>query len=175
MGLPRRMLADGEHIELVVRTHVKTLAPAALLLIILGAATGVALGAVPADYRPAATYGVLGLAVVLMLWWCLIPYLRWRATIYVLTNRRLITRSGLVSKTGKDLPLAWITDVTHRRSLSDRILGCGTLYLQPVAQGDLIVLVDVPDVEAVHRRIGEQLFAVHHRGDPDRNRMVRDS
>lgn len=168
MGLPRRMLAEGEYVELQVRTHVKTLAPAALLSIILGGATGVALGAIPPDARPVGIYLSLVIAAVLALWWCLIPYLRWRAATYTLTNRRVIARSGLLSKTGKDLPLMWVTDVTYRRSLSDRVLGCGTLYLQPVAEQDSVVLPDVPDVDAVRRRISEQLFAVHGNARPNR-------
>lgn len=170
MRLPRRLLADGEFVEMQVRTHAKALTPAALLLIILGAAVGLGMGVIPADFQPVGSYLVIIVAVLLMLWWCLVPFLRWRSTTYTVTNRRVISRRGIVNKTGKGLPLVWVADVSYRRTLSDRMFGCGSLYLQPVGGGDLIVLPDVPDVESVHRRISDLLFdeLQANRNRPDR-------
>jgi uncharacterized membrane protein YdbT with pleckstrin-like domain len=84
--------------------------------------------------------------------------LRWRTTTYTVTNRRLITRSGILNKIGKDLPLNRINEVSHERSLMDRILGCGSLIVQTAAEDGTVVLKDVPDVEHVNLQITQLLF-----------------
>ena len=45
-----------------------------------------------------------------------IPFLRWRTSTYTVTNRRIITRKGILNKTGHDLPLRSINNVTYERS-----------------------------------------------------------
>src|SRR4051794_11633456 len=162
MGLPRRLLGEGEHVEIQVRTHAKALVLPALALIVLGAGVGVGAAAVPAKASPTGQYVVIILGLVLAIWWCLVPFLRWRSTTYTITNRRLIVRTGILNKTGKDLPLIRINDVSYQRSLSDRILGCGTLNIQTAADNGTITLHDVPDVERVHVIMSELLFGEVH-------------
>lgn len=55
---------------------------------------------------------------MLATWWSIIPYLRWRTTTITLTNFRLITRTGILNKTGANVPLARVNDVRFERSLS---------------------------------------------------------
>jgi uncharacterized membrane protein YdbT with pleckstrin-like domain len=74
----------------------------------------------------------------------------------------LITRTGIFTKTGKDLPLIRINDVSYERSLSDRIFGCGTLKIQTAGEDSTIKLDDVPDVERVHVIMSELLFGEVH-------------
>jgi membrane protein YdbS with pleckstrin-like domain len=87
-----------------------------------------------------------------------LPFLRWRTRTYTLTTRRLVTRSGILSKRSHDLPLSRVNDVSSERGLTDRVLGCGTLVVQTAAEGGSIVLVDVPDVEHVHATVTELLL-----------------
>ena len=51
-----------------------------------------------------------------------------------------------------------INDVSYQRSLLDRMLGCGTLYIQTAAEGGTIKLDDVPNVERLHVEMTELLF-----------------
>ena len=162
MGLPRRLLGEGERVEIQVRTHAKAMVLPAIALIVLGAGVGVGLAAIPASITPIGQYVIGGLGLVLAIWWCLLPFLRWRTTTFTLTNRRLITRSGILSKTGKDLPLIRVNDVSYQRSLSDRIFGCGTLNIQTASEDGVIVLPDIPDVEQVHQIMSELLFEEIH-------------
>jgi uncharacterized membrane protein YdbT with pleckstrin-like domain len=167
MALPRKLLGDGEHVELQLRTHIKALFLPAFLLIVLGAAVGAGVALIPAAYAPLGPLVVVVIGVVLAIWWCLVPFLRWATTTYTVTDRRLITRTGILTKTGRDLPLARVNDVSYERSLSDRILGCGTLVIQTAAEQGEIVLDDVPDVEHVHVIMSELLFSggVHEHQD----------
>jgi uncharacterized membrane protein YdbT with pleckstrin-like domain len=160
------MLGADEHVIIHTRTHAKALILPALALILIGAAVGFGAALMPAQARPAGTLAVVGVGLVLVLWWVLLPYLRWWNRTYTITNRRLITRSGILNKTGVDLPLNRILEVASDRSLMDRILGCGTLNVSTAAEDGMVVLVDVPDAEHVHTQISELLFGADPRGGP---------
>lgn len=158
MGVPRKLLGSGESEVLHLRTHPKVLIGPAALLLLLGAAFGVGVGAMPGDAQPWGTYAVVLLTALATLTGCVVPFLRWRTSTYTITDRRIIARSGIVSRDGHDLPLLRIVNVSYHRSLMDRLFGCGTLIIQ-TAGGEPVTLPDVPDVERVHRIIGELLFA----------------
>jgi uncharacterized membrane protein YdbT with pleckstrin-like domain len=80
------------------------------------------------------------------------------------TNRRLITRRGIITRHGHDLPLRRINDVAYERQLVDRLLGCGTLVISAASEQGQIRLPDVPNVEQMHLRITELLHESHQAG-----------
>ena len=59
-----------------------------------------------------------------------LPYLRWRTTHYVVTTHRLLWRSGVLSRTGRDIGLSRITDVSYRQTLWQRVIRSGTVTLE---------------------------------------------
>lgn len=150
VGLSPKLLGADEHEVVHTRTHAKALLLPATALVLIGAGAGAGAALIPQDVRPVGQLAIVGLAVVLAIWWVVTPFLRWRTTTYTLTNRRLITRSGIVNKTGTDVPLNRVHEVSSDRSLLDRVLGCGTLNVQTAAESGPLVLHDVPDVEHVH-------------------------
>ncbi|MFW6598679.1 PH domain-containing protein [Propionibacteriaceae bacterium Y2011] len=158
MGLPDRLLGDGEYVALHLRTHPKRLIGPALLLILLGGLVGVALALLPPATQPIGWIVVVVVAVVLVVWLVIVPFLRWLTTTFSVTNRRIITRRGIVNQIGHDLPLVRINDVSYERGLVDRVLGCGTLNIRTASDQGPVVLPDVPDVERVHVEITELLF-----------------
>lgn len=166
MGLSAKLLGADERVLMHMRTHGKALFWPALGLIACGAILGAGAALVPYDFRPAGQLAVAVVAGVLATWWSVIPFLRWRTTTYTVTNHRLIARSGIVNKTGTNLPLARVNDVTFERSLSDRMLGCGTLRVQTAAEAGPVVLHDVPDVEDVHVTISELIRGPQVRSRP---------
>ncbi|MCW2811000.1 MAG: hypothetical protein JWP61_1458 [Friedmanniella sp.] len=161
VGLSPKLLGADEHEIVHTRTHAKALILPAAALVAVGAAVGAGAALVPRDYRPVGQLAILALGAVLVVWWVLVPFLRWRTTTYTVTDRRLITRRGVLAKTSLELPLNRINDVASERSLLDRMLGCGTLNVSTAAEGGTISLRDVPDVEHVHAEMTELLF-----GDP---------
>lgn len=150
-----KLLGTQEHVLMHMRTHGKALFWPAIGLIFCGALLGAGAALIPHDYRPVGQFAVAIVVGVLATWWSIIPYLRWRTTTITLTNFRLITRTGILNKTGANVPLARVNDVRFERSLSDRMLGCGTLRVQSAADVRPVVLNDVPDVEDVHLTISE--------------------
>jgi uncharacterized membrane protein YdbT with pleckstrin-like domain len=99
-------------------------------------------------------------ALLVLARWSLWPFLRWLTTSYVVTDRRLITRRGIIARQGRDMPLSRINDVTFNHSgLLERMLGCGTLVVESAGERGQLVLADVPRVEEVQRdvyRLAEQ-------------------
>jgi uncharacterized membrane protein YdbT with pleckstrin-like domain len=91
--------------------------------------------------------------VVILLWWTLRPLLFWLSTRYVVTNRRVLMRSGVLSRHGRDIPLTRVNDVSFQRSLVERMFGSGTLTIESAGERGQIALKDVPEVEAVQRDI----------------------
>ena len=156
--LPAKVLSADEHVVIHTRTHVKAMILPTLAFVLIAAAVGAGAALIPREARPIGQLAIAALGVVLVIWLVLLPFLRWQTTTYTITNRRLITRSGIVNKIGKDLPLNRINEVSYERSLLDRILGCGSLNVQTAAEDGTIVLRDVPDVEHLSREITQLLF-----------------
>ena len=158
MGLPPKLLGADEYEVIHTRTHAKALVGPALVLIMLGAAVGAGVALVPTEFRPIGQVAVAVLGTLPLIWWVVLPFLRWRTTTYTVTNRRLITRRGVLNKVSLDVPLNRIHEVSQERSLTDRMFGCGTLQIQTAAEDGLVVLADVPEVEHVHAEMTGLLF-----------------
>jgi membrane protein YdbS with pleckstrin-like domain len=165
MGISKKLLSDDEHVVLSVRSHAKALVgPVAVLVLVMAALITAAM------VRPANTIVSLALAVVAVLVvivWVIIPFLRWMTSTYTVTNRRLITRHGILTRTGRDIPLFRINDVAYEKGLLDRLLGCGTLIISDATERAGVVLPDIPNVERVHLQISDLLFAKDDGRDED--------
>ncbi len=157
MGLSAKLLGTGEQELLHLRTHGKTMIGPALLLCLIAVFAGVALAVMPISWQPWAGWAVLLVSLAFAIPGCLLPLLRWRTTTYTITTHRLITRRGILTKTGHDLPLNRISNVAYDQGLIDRMLGCGTLILTTSAEAP-VTLNDIPRVEAVGVRISNLLF-----------------
>src|ERR1019366_2900753 len=96
-----------------------------------------------------------------------IPFLRWMTSTYTVTNRRLITRHGIVTRTGRDIPLFRINDVAYEMGLLDRLLGCGTLIVSDATERGGVVLPDIPHVQQVQLLISNLLFTNDDGNDED--------
>ena len=159
MGLPAKLLGNGEHELLHLRSHGKTLIGPTLWLLLISALAGVLLALFPMSWRPWSAWFMVAAAVGFAIPVYLLPLLRWRTTTYTLTNHRLITRSGILNKVGHDVPVARITNVAYERSLTDRLFGCGSLVFTTSAEAP-VVLHDIPRVEQVGVAISNLLFGV---------------
>jgi uncharacterized membrane protein YdbT with pleckstrin-like domain len=160
-GIPRRLLGDGENVAMAMRPHIKELlVPALVLLVVSPAATYLAAVMPEGDAQGWLRLAVAVVAVLVLLRWSVWPFLKWLTTSYVVTDRRLITRVGVIARSGRDMPLSRINDVTFEHTnLLERMLGCGTLVVESAGERGQLVLRDVPRVEEVQRdvyRLAEQ-------------------
>jgi membrane protein YdbS with pleckstrin-like domain len=176
MGISKKLLFEGEYVVLSVRGHGKALIWPVAVFVLVMAGVITALMLKPNDAIVAS--GVAVVAVPLLIALSLIPFMRWMTSTYTVTNRRLITRQGILTRSGRDIPLFRINDVAYEKGLLDRLLGCGTLIISDATEKAGVVLPDIPHVEQVQLQISELLFAnddgndddgSHVPGEPPRN------
>jgi uncharacterized membrane protein YdbT with pleckstrin-like domain len=161
MAYPESVLADNEKLLLHRHPHWKTLVGALLVGIIvtvLASAAGVALGAATLT-GPWATILLIVVViawVVAMVWWVLAPIVRWATNHFVITDQRVMFRTGVFKRTGIDIPILRINTVRFEHGFIDRILGTGTLIVES-ASDDPLQFRDIPQVEKVHSMLYSQL------------------
>ncbi|HIZ99590.1 MAG TPA: PH domain-containing protein [Candidatus Janibacter merdipullorum] len=167
MALKEKHLADGEEIQMDLRSHWKALVLPLLLLVVLIAIVGATAALTQdTDWGTWAVAVVAVIAVVLAVIGTLIPVWRWNSSRYVFTNRRVSYRHGLLTKKGRDIPLYRINDVAIEKGPIDRVLGCGTLVISDATDKAGMELTDVPDVETVQVTLQNLLFQ-HDDGSDD--------
>ncbi|MGH3471125.1 MAG: PH domain-containing protein, partial [Nocardioidaceae bacterium] len=147
MAIMPKQLMEGEHVIVSTRTHWKALVAPAIVLIVVCAVGGFVIGLLPDTGHTPLLVIVLIVWVALLIWFSLRPFLRWLSASFTVTNRRLINRSGVITRRGQDIPLQRINDVRYERGILDRILGCGTLIVSDASEQGRSVLNDVPHVE----------------------------
>lgn len=155
MAYPDELLSEQEHVVVHSHPHFKMLIfPALALLVTLGAGTWLALIAKDAGspWNPAGLIAIGVVALVLVVWLFLVPFVRWRTTHFIVTTDRLIAREGVLKRTGIDIPLSRINSVQFEHGLLDRVFGCGTLIIES-ASDEPLRFEDIPHVERVHTRI----------------------
>ena len=150
MAISPKLLNEGENVVVSSRTHPKALLlPLFALVIFL--ALGVAIQ-VLIDQHVVTIVGwvVAGLGILRYTVW---PFLDWLTSSYTFTDRRLITRTGVITRRGHDIPLSRISAVEIELHLIDRLLGCGTLVISDASTHGRVVLPDIPHAEDTKRRV----------------------
>ena len=174
MAYPDRLLADDEEVVLNLHPHWKVLVTRVLALLVICALTGFALAVIPdGDYQDLGRIGSLVIAALLLLFFVVIPFLRWRTTRFIITTHRVLIRSGILARQGRDIPLTRINDVHFDHSVIDRVLRCGSLVIESAGERGQVTLNDVPRVENVQRtlyRLVESDDARRRRGEHDADR-----
>jgi uncharacterized membrane protein YdbT with pleckstrin-like domain len=77
-------------------------------------------------------------------WFIVRPVVSWATTRYVLTTHRLITRKGLVAKSGVEIPLERITNVNFSQTVFERMLGAGDLLVESAGAGGQSKFTNIP-------------------------------
>jgi membrane protein YdbS with pleckstrin-like domain len=142
---------DDERQVLLVHPHWKVLVRPVLLAVVVVIAALVVVAIIPSGPGADAERLVAGaVAILALMLWLMVPVLRWRLTTYELTTRRLRIRTGVVTRRGRDIPLARVNDVSFEQGPLDRLLGCGRLVVESAAEHGQIVLTEIPHVQTVH-------------------------
>jgi uncharacterized membrane protein YdbT with pleckstrin-like domain len=170
MAYPTKLLAEDERLVLDLHPHWKALiTPVVTLVLVLGIG-GFSAARIPeGDRQGLLRLLVLLVALGLLAAYSVRPFLRWVTTHFVITDRRVLVRSGVLSRSGRDVPLSRINDITFSHTFLERLLGCGTLVVESAGERGQVTLSDVPKVERVQR----QLYDLVESTD-DRMRGVRE-
>lgn len=150
MNYPQNLLGEGEEVQFMLRPHFRALLAPAIWLIGIAIIGGWLFAISPWSWLRIA---ILVTGAILIVPFVIVKFLRWLTTQYVFTNRRIITRMGIITRSGRDIPLAKVNNVSFDVSFLGRILNYGRLKVDSAnTEGDLII-DDVPNVEVIQRKI----------------------
>jgi len=159
MPFPRRLLTDDEEVIVELRPHWAFLGWALVVTV----ATVVLAIVVVASF-PHAPVGVLYLLLVVVgitALWLTVRLVRWFATSLVVTNTRIVQRSGVLARNGLELRLERVNQLSYHQSLLGRCLRSGELLVEVGGETGVVVFDHVPRPAAVQSVITEQINAVH--------------
>lgn len=125
------MLNQSERVALDLRPHWWYFARP-LVLLIATIALGILMLAW--DDAPNPLNLVTAVGVVAALGWFGVSYLKWATTSFVVTTDRLISRTGVLSRAGIEIPLEKINTVFFRQSLFERIIKSGDLEIESASE-----------------------------------------
>ncbi len=162
MGYPNNVLAADEQVVLHRHPHWKRLV-GPILALLLSTAVAAFLAAVVSrtGWDPAArrvvSAVIVGIWLLAVGWLTVRPFLAWLTTHFVITDRRVMYRHGLLTRAGIDIPLARINSVEFQHGLIDRMVRTGTLIIESASQ-DPLEFFDIPQVEQVHSLLYHEVF-----------------
>ena len=172
MAFPEDVLTGDEQVVLHLHPHWKTLIRPILVAVLAAAVVVLALIFLPDNgFGTVTRYIVGGLAVLLVIWLAIWPFLVWRTTHYVFTDERVLLQNGIFSRDRRDIPLNRVNDHTMNQRFIERLLGTGTLTIESAGERGQSVLVDIPHVERVQTTLYELVEANHDRQSLDEDEM----
>ena len=151
---PRKLINEGETVVLDLKPHWfffwKHILVGSALLLVFFLWVG-----------PFGSSSWLGwpLGVALLVWagFVVVKYLTWTYTHFVLTDRRVISRSGIISKRGTEIPLERINNIDFRQGLLLRMIGAGDLDIESAGREGQSHFDNVRHPDMVQQEIYRQM------------------
>lgn len=154
MGYPKRMLDENEDVVFDLHPHWKVLfRPVLIAVVTVFAASFATAQAGKLDKPTPVRIAILAVALLVVAIFSVYPAIRWATTHFVLTTKRVVMRSGILSRAGRDIPLFRVNDVTFNHTAWERLFGAGTLTVESAGERGQVTLSDIPHVEAVQREL----------------------
>ncbi|QFG23235.1 PH domain-containing protein [Actinomadura sp. WMMB 499] len=106
-------------------------------------------------------------AVIMWIWWgwlALLAWFVWRVAewsvdYFVITNQRMLLTTGILTRKVAMMPLAKVTDMSFKRSITGRMLGYGEFVLESAGQDQALTNVDyLPYPEQLYLEVCEMIF-----------------
>ena len=145
MAFPERLLTEGEVVITEFRPHWR-LVFLPLLWVLLGiVAIWLIFTWIPPDDNMTIDLALSGLILIALIPLAVVEFVRWWFTLYVLTNERLITRRGVVARSGIEIPLENITNVHFEQSMIERFLRSGDLLIESAGTMGQSRFEDIPE------------------------------
>ncbi|MGA3216289.1 MAG: PH domain-containing protein [Acidimicrobiales bacterium] len=128
MSFPSKLLAPGEEVYLDSRPNWSYLFwPSVFTLLVLAGCVAVV---VLWGSAPAYTGLVLLACALCVLVYFAGRYVGWRTTTFVVTSQRIVYRTGVVRRTGREIPIGRVQDVTYHQTVVERVVRAGSLTVE---------------------------------------------
>ena len=155
MPVPTRLLLEGESVHVDLRPHWWFfIGPAVAGIPVLAIGYGVL--QLDGDVGQAAAWGYLVLVVAWAVWLGQ-RLARWATTHFVVTSDRIVFRTGVLAKHGRDIPLERVNDITSNQTFFERIIGAGDLMIESAGERGQQTFSDIPHPDHVQQEIYRQM------------------
>lgn len=147
MAYPRKLLTDNEEVVREFRPHWRMLFIPVLWAVLAIVAIVLVNTIIPPKDNTAVDL-IASLVIVAALFPLSVkPFVDWWFTAYVLTNERLITRQGIVARSGVEIPLENINNVLFSQNVIERLLKSGDLLIESAGESGQSRFADIPQPE----------------------------
>ncbi len=99
----------------------------------------------------------VAVAIVVYIGFVVVKYLAWTYTHFVLTDRRVISRSGIVSKRGTEIPLDRVNNIDFSQRIWERMIGAGDLSIESAGKDGQSHFENVRHPDMVQQEIYRQM------------------
>ncbi len=89
--------------------------------------------------------------------WLVSRYLKWMTTHFVITSQRLIFRTGVLAKSGVEIPLERVNNVNFHQTIFERMLGAGDLLIESGGEDGQSRFSDIRHPDSVQGLIHSQM------------------
>jgi uncharacterized membrane protein YdbT with pleckstrin-like domain len=98
-------------------------------------------------------------AILALVWvaWLGTKYVQWQYTHFVVTDDRVIFRTGMLSKHGVEIPLERINNINFNQRIFERIIGAGDLDIESAGREGQSHFEDVRHPDGVQQEIYRQM------------------
>lgn len=138
MAYPDNLLSRGERVVLHKHPHWKLLVlPTLLFVVLIGGGSALAAVLRNWQYHSTAWIAIGVIALLGLIFFTVVPFLRWRTEHFVITNYHVFFRTGMLHRREHQIPLAHIQNLETSVSFWGRLLGYGSLIVESAADQPL--------------------------------------
>jgi uncharacterized membrane protein YdbT with pleckstrin-like domain len=155
---PRKLLNEGEEIALDLRPHWWFFSKHILSGIPLFVVGGLIVFMKSGGFK---TFLLVTWGIVAVVWagWLGLKYLEWNFTHFVVTDDRVIYRTGVVAKRGVEIPMERINNINFHQGIWERIIGAGDLDIESAGKDGQSHFDDVWHPDGVQQELYRQMEA----------------
>ena len=152
MPYPKKLLNEGEEVALDLRPHwwffSKHIATGIPLFVVLVLVLSVGNKWLNALW-----------AIVAVVWagWLGLKYLEWNFTHFVVTDDRVIYRTGVIAKRGVEIPMERINNINFHQGIWERIIGAGDLDIESAGKDGQSHFSDIWHPDGVQQELYRQM------------------
>jgi uncharacterized membrane protein YdbT with pleckstrin-like domain len=103
--------------------------------------------------------GVLGVLTIIWAIWLGVKLLEWLRTYFVVTDQRVVYRTGVLARHGVEIPLDRINNINFHQGIWDRLIGAGDLDIQSAGDEGTTVFQNVRHPDGVQQEVYRQMEA----------------
>ncbi len=158
MAYPKRLLNDHETIAVDLHPHWWYFAaPTAALIAASGCGVATLIVTEVESNQLLAAGWLAFAAIILSALWVVVRYARWSTTHFVITTDRVIFRSGLITKSGIEIPLERVNTVHFHQGIFERLVGAGDLLIESGGESGQQRFTDISQPDRIQRAIHGQM------------------